>query len=54
MKKRTSYIAGALLVLLCVIYLLQEETGLVSKLIPSLAGSNDPGPGGTDGAPLHF
>ena len=46
MKKRTSYIAGALLVLLCVIYLLQEETGLVSKLIPSLAGSNDPVPEG--------
>ena len=46
MKKRTSYISGVLLILICAIYLLQEETGLISKIIPSLAGSNEPVPEG--------
>ena len=46
MKKRTSYIAGVLLVLLCAIYLLQEETGLISKVIPTLAGTSEPVPEG--------
>ena len=46
MKKRTSYISGALLVLVCAIYLLQEETGLISKLIPGLESPQEPLPEG--------
>lgn len=46
MKKRTSYISGALLVLVCAIYLLQEETGLISKLIPGLESPEEPLPEG--------
>ena len=46
MKKRTSYISGALLVLVCAIYLLQEETGLISKVFPGLTSPEEPLPEG--------
>ncbi|MBR4817916.1 MAG: DNA/RNA non-specific endonuclease [Bacteroidales bacterium] len=46
MKKRTSYIYGALLVLICAIYLLQEETGLISKVFPGLTSPEEPLPEG--------
>ena len=46
MKKRTSYISGALLVLVCAIYLFQEETGFFSKLIPGLESPQEPLPEG--------
>lgn len=46
MKKRTSYIYGALLVLICAIYLLQEETGILSKVFPGLTSPEEPLPEG--------
>ena len=46
MKKRTSYIYGALLVLICAIYLLQEETDLISKVFPGLTSPEEPLPEG--------
>ena len=46
MKKRTSYISGALLILICALYLLQEETGFFSKLIPGLESPKEPIPEG--------
>ena len=46
MKKCTSYICGTLLVLICAIYLLQEETGFLSKLFPGMASPEEPLPEG--------
>ena len=42
MKKRTSLIGAVLLIILCALYLLQEETGFISKLIPIQGGWQDP------------
>ena len=46
MKKRTSYISAIVLVLLCGLYLLQEETGFITKHIPALEGHDEPLPEG--------
>jgi len=42
MKKRTSLFSALLLILLCAVYLLQEETGFISRLIQGQDGWQDP------------
>ena len=46
MKKPRKYITTALLVLVCALYLLEKETGFLSKIIPGLGGGQDPVPEG--------
>ena len=42
MKKSTSYASAALLVVLCALWLVQEETGCLSRLLPGQGGWQDP------------
>lgn len=42
MKKSTSYASAALLVVLCALWLVQEETGCLSRLLPRQGGWQDP------------
>ena len=46
MKKPASILGAVLLLALCAIYLLQEETGFLSGIIPGAAGGGEPVPEG--------